>query len=59
MPRDKYWGDVIYETWRSGGNPDLVSDDCVEECRAEYFYPDECAEQEVRRQRRIREVDDA
>ena len=28
--RRKYEGDVAYEVWRSGGNPDRINDDRVE-----------------------------
>ena len=36
--RDDYHGDVIYDVWHAGGNPDLVDDDRVDE---HYDYDDE------------------
>ncbi len=38
-----YHGDVFYEVWRSGGNPDAVDYDRVEDCRWDYQEPEECA----------------
>ena len=48
---DKYRGDVMYDVWRSGGNPDLVDYD---RCRDDFFDgidPRESANRELRRQR--------
>jgi len=50
--RDELRGDVWYEVWRSGGNPDLVDDDRLDDCLDSGAYPEECAMSEVRRQRR-------
>lgn len=49
--RDDYYGDVIYEVWRSGGNPDTVDYDDLDDYRYEGLYPDEAALCELRRQR--------
>lgn len=53
MAKDKreYHGDVIYEVWRRGGNPDAVEYDRVED---HYYAGDEApsaAQNEIRRQR--------
>lgn len=56
--RDDYFGDVVYEVWRSGGNPDAVDRDCTDECFYDRREPDECARDELRRQQ-PREVADA
>jgi hypothetical protein len=29
--REKAWGDAVYDTWASGGNPDAVSRDQVDD----------------------------
>lgn len=42
--RREYEGDVIYDVWRAGGNPDAVDLDAVGE---HYYYGDE-AEATVR-----------
>lgn len=45
-----YFGDTVYEVWRSGGNPDHVD---REECREDErygSYPEETAERIVDRQ---------
>lgn len=44
------WGDVIYEVWRDGGNPDAVDYNRVRE--AEYWgdTAEEIAHAELRRQ---------
>lgn len=49
--RSKFRGDVWYDTWRFGGNPDLVDDDRVDDCFDSGVYSDECAIKEIRRQR--------
>lgn len=49
---DEYLGDVYYDVWRRGGNPDRVDPDRVRddfECR---LYPEDCGSREVRRQRK-------
>ena len=50
--RSEYRGDVQYEIWRSGGNPDLADDECIDDCYDAGSYPEECAVTEIRRQRR-------
>ncbi|KKM73040.1 hypothetical protein LCGC14_1414540 [marine sediment metagenome] len=46
---DDYHGDVWYDVWRSGGNPDLVDDDRVEDMRYDDYTPEEAARLEYRR----------
>jgi hypothetical protein len=48
---EQYFGDVVYEVWRGGGNPDAVSRDRVEAAEAGGAYPDETAGCELRLQR--------
>lgn len=50
--RQEYAGDVMYEVWRSGGNPDLVDYDCTDDCYYDGRDSDSCARDEIRRQRR-------
>ena len=33
--------DKVYEAWRSGANPDLVSEDSYDSLRSKGYYPDE------------------
>ena len=35
------FADLCYEAWRQGKNPDAVSEDRYDACRAEGWYPDE------------------
>lgn len=51
----KYRGDVWYEVWRAGGNPDAISDDRMQDSRDAGYNSDEAASMELRRQRRRRE----
>jgi len=57
MSRDRreeerqYHGDVEYEVWRSGGNPDLVDYDRVQDRFYDGQYPEQTASEELRRQR--------
>lgn len=46
----KYFGDVLFEVWRHGGNPDAVDRDRVEESQRYGDWPEECAHYELRRQ---------
>lgn len=58
MPYDglpDYEGDVVYETWRRGGNPDRVDPDRVEDYYRAGLDSDEAAARELRRQRPRRE----
>lgn len=50
--RRKYEGDVYFEVWRSGGNPDAVGPDVVDSAFADGRYAEDVAADEVRRQRR-------
>lgn len=47
---DKYFGDVVYEVWRSGGNPDAVSRDRVEADESSGAWAEETAASELRLQ---------
>lgn len=51
-PRDKddYWGDVLYEVWRSGGDVDRVDYDRVEDARYDGYDEYEAAASEMRHQ---------
>jgi hypothetical protein len=49
--RQDYLGDVWYDVWRAGGDPDRVDPDCVEDSRWDGLWPEEAAEAELRRQR--------
>jgi hypothetical protein len=45
----EYWGDVVYEVWRSGGNPDRVDDDRVMDDYYDHAEPEDSAMRELRR----------
>jgi hypothetical protein len=47
--RDDYFGDVVYEVWRRGGNPDLVDRECTDECYWHGVEAEECAIETTRR----------
>lgn len=49
---DRY-GDLVYDAWRSGRNPDAVSRDRFDDRLADGYYPDEISLEMVlpRRQR--------
>jgi hypothetical protein len=49
--REKFQGDVTYEVWRRGGNPDLIDRDDVAD-RMHYESPEEVASGIVERDRR-------
>lgn len=49
--RRRYEGDVEYEVWRSGGNPDMVDRDRVDNCHDMGYFADEAARVELRHQR--------
>lgn len=51
---DSYFGDVVYDVWRMGGNPDAIDRDDVEDDRADGYYADEAANREYARQTRRR-----
>ena len=46
------YGDVLYEVWRNGGNPDHVDYDRVREDERDGYRYDEIADSELRRQER-------
>lgn len=48
----KYEGDVWYEVWRSGGNPDIVDPDRIRDSHDEGLWPEEAASREMRHQAR-------
>ena len=50
--RREYEGDVVYDVWRAGGNPDAVDFDRVDDHWCERDDVDVAALDEVRRQRR-------
>lgn len=50
--RREYEGDVYYEVWSRGGNPDAVYYDCVLDCYYDGREAAACAAEEVTRQRR-------
>ena len=54
--REKYWGDVVYETWRRGGNPDVVDRDVTSEHQDDGLYPDESARRILQSARRQHEA---
>ncbi len=47
----KYCGDVIYEVWRSGGNPDAVSADDMDDHYYDGLDAEAAAREELRCQR--------
>jgi len=52
--RRKYYGDVEFEVWRRGGDPDAVDRDRLEDMRYEGLYSADAATLELRRHRRNR-----
>ena len=44
--RDRF-GDLVYDAWRFGKNPDRVSEDRYEDRRAQGYYPDEITLKDV------------
>ena len=56
--RRKYEADVEYEVWRSGGNPDCVNPDRVEEHFYNGDFSDSAAAHEMRMQRRPQEPEE-
>lgn len=55
-PED-YCGDVVYDVWRRGGNPDAVDRDQVKDSRDDGLDAEAAAGRELRRQRRRAEED--
>lgn len=53
--RSDYHGDVTYEVWRSGGNPDSIDRDRVDEHRAYGDDADIAARHELHAQEKARE----
>lgn len=49
--RDDYWGDVVYEVWRSGGDVDRIDDDRVEDSRWDGIEYEQAARVELQHQR--------
>ena len=56
--RRDYEGDVIFDVWRSGGNPDAVDLDAVRDHYDAGDYPESAAAAELRRMQRRRSEDD-
>ena len=48
---DLYRGDVTYDVWRRGGNPDQVDYDEIRDDFYDGLSPDESATRAIRRQR--------
>ena len=48
---DKYFGDMIYEAWRNGDNPDEISRDEAKDYQEAYYEPEEAAELHFRKHR--------
>jgi len=46
-----YFGDVLYDVWLLGGNPDLIDRDTCQDDRYEGLWPEESANRELRRQK--------
>jgi hypothetical protein len=62
MASDDFLGDVYYEVWRRGGNPDRVDEDRVLDCMYDGRSAEECADRymsEVWRRRERREQEEA
>jgi hypothetical protein len=55
---NEYLGDVWYEVWRRGGNPDIVDDDRVIDRYYDGYDSDESAALEIRSQNRYRGEED-
>lgn len=51
-----YEGDVAYEIWRMGGNPDSVHPDRIADYKYEGYSADEAASRILRRDRERREI---
>ena len=49
---ENYRGDIIYDTWLSGGNPDIIDDDQLRDAYERDEPEHWVVEDEVRRQRR-------
>ena len=56
--RNAFRGDVWFEVWRSGGDPDAVDDDRIDDCYDSGACAVECASAELRKQRRRRDEED-
>jgi len=53
--RRKFEGDVAYEVWRGGGNPDSISETRLDDCYWERHDAEECGRGIIREQRQQRE----
>lgn len=51
----RYEGDVFYEVWRAGGNPDRINDDRVSDRYYNGDSSEQAARSELSHQRRARE----
>ncbi len=49
--RTDFNGDVVYDVWRNGGNPDEIDEVRLDEAYWDGYEADEFAQSEVRRQR--------
>lgn len=45
--RDSDFYDKVYDAWRSGYNPDSVSEDMYDDCRSRGYAPDEISWEDV------------
>ena len=50
--RRRYEGDIIYDVWRNGGNPDAIGDDRMDDAFYDRVPVDDFVKSELRRQRR-------
>jgi len=48
---DKYFGDVCYDVWRAGGNPDRINPDRIDAAEADGIEAEDAARRELRHQR--------
>jgi radical SAM superfamily enzyme with C-terminal helix-hairpin-helix motif len=39
--------DLVYDAWRQGKNPDLVSEESYDDMRSQGYYPDEISVKDV------------
>lgn len=54
----RFEGDVVYEVWRGGGNPDRINDDGLADAYYSGRYAEDVAAEELRHQRQRREPEE-
>lgn len=42
--RDEFFGDAVYEAWRSGRDSDRITRDCTDDCYYEGRSPEQCVQ---------------